>query len=366
MRIMDNCKKAYVSSVLKETILNMILQRKSLEEIMPLYQDVWALPGTPVEPCYSCASCYDYVFYNGLLLKIANQKKIDREFLELELYKWKKTQLHDDILTSFKKSSRTKFAYNECSPNRKVIYFDQNMLSDYDSNSSVHEAINKLKENFDICYSPSHLEEINKTSTNNDMKRLLTKLTELTGNLVVLPGENDNIYAFEEPHYGLDRVNAYPGSTEAVEGLKLIDAKKRTLFLNKYNSEQHKKSIGNNDDIFERLSNEDFKELLFITHSRFLSKSSIKENQGRNEFLHAVYTLFGMLDLLSYRVDNQERTIKSSVHDIEHLIYASKANYFVTKDKKLYMRAKQIYKFLDIKTTVLNHHDYLDTLAAAI
>lgn len=362
---MDNCKKAYVASRLQETILNKILQRKSLEELMPWYQEIWALPGAPVEPCFSCASCYDYIFYNKLLLKVANQKQIDRKSLEVELHKWKKTQLHDDILTSLKKSSRTKFSYEKYSPNRKIVYFDQNMLSDYDSDSSVYEAINKLKKNLDICYSPSHLEEINKTSTNDDVKRLLSKLTELTGNLVVLPGENENFYAIEEPHYGLDRVNSYPGSTEAVESLKLMSSKERSLFLNKYETEYHKKSIGNNDDIFECLRDEDFQELLFFTHSSFSSKSSIKENQGRNEFLHAVYTLFGMLDLLSYRVDSQERTIKSSAHDIEHLIYASEANYFVTKDKKLYMRAKQIYKFLDIKTIVLNHRDYLEKLEAA-
>lgn len=236
------------------------------------------------------------------------------------------------------------------------------MLSDYDSNSSAYETINKLKKKLDICYSPSHLEEINKTSSNDDVKRLLGKLTELTGNLIVLPDENGHFYAKEEPDYGLKRVNSYPGSTDAVENLKLMSAKERSLFLSKYDTELHKKVIGNNDNIFDSLSDEDFRELLFYTHSSFTSKSSIKKYDGRDKLLHAVYTLFGMLDLLSYRVDSQERTIKSSAHDIEHIIYASEADYFVTKDKKLYQRTKQIYKFLDIKTTVLNHRNYLERL----
>ncbi|WP_404419325.1 hypothetical protein [Marinospirillum sp.] len=345
--------------------MNKILQRKSLEELMPLYQEISALPGTPVEPCFSCASCYDYVFYNKLLLNVANQKQMDRSSLEIELHKWKKIQLHDDILTSLKRSSRTKFGYEKYLPNRKVVYFDQNMLSDYDNDVYVYETINRLKKSFDICYSPSHLEEINKASTTDDVKRLLAKLTELTRNLVVLPSENGHFYAIEKPDYGLDRVNAYPGSTETVESLKFISSRERTLFLSKYDTEYHKKAIGNNDNIFDSLSDEDFHELLFFTRSSFATKSSMKENESRNEFLHAVYTLFGMLDLLSYRVDSQERTIKSSAHDIEHVIYASEADYFITKDKKLYMRAKQVYKFLDIKTSVLNHRDYLEKLETA-
>jgi predicted nucleic acid-binding protein len=359
---MDNCKKAYVSSRLQETILNKILQRKSLEELIPWYQEVWSIPSPPVEPCLSCASCYDYIFYSNLLRKIGKQNKIDLKALEVELHTWKKTQLQDDVLTSLKQSNGSNFSYEKYSPKRKVVYFDQNMLSDYDDNVLVYQEINRVKEKLDICYSPSHLEEINKTSTNDDVKRLLGKLTELTENLVVLPDKNGHFYAKEKPEYGLDRVKSYPGSTDAVENLKLLSSKERSLFLERYDKECHKKVIGNNENIYESLSDEDFNELLFYTHSSFRSKPSIKEYDGRDGFLHAVYTLFGMLDLLSYRVDNQERTIKSSAHDIEHIIYASEADYFVTKDKKLYHRAKQIYKFLDIKTMVLNHRDYLEQL----
>ncbi len=360
--IMNNCEKAYVISRLQENILNKILQRKQLVELMPWYQEIWSLPGAPVAPCYKCASCYDYVFYDGLLRNVANQKKIDLQALEVDLHTWKKTQYQDEILTSLKRSKGSQFAYKKYSPERKVVYFDQNMLSDYDEQASVYEEINKLKNSVDICYSPSHLEEINKTSTNSDVQRLLARITELTGNLVLLPNEKGHFFAKEEPHYGLVRVNSYPGSTDAVESLKLLSSKERALFLDKYDTELHKKVIGNNNDIFESLSDKDFSELLFYTHSSFRNKASMKEYEGRGELLHAVHTLFGMLDLLSYRVDNKERTIKSSAHDIEHIIYASEADYFVTKDKKLYHRAKQIYKFLGIATIVLNHRDYLERL----
>jgi len=72
---MDNCKKAYVIRRLQENILNKILQRKTIAELMPWYQEIWSLPGEPVEPCFSCASCYDYMFYDRLLRTVANQKK---------------------------------------------------------------------------------------------------------------------------------------------------------------------------------------------------------------------------------------------------------------------------------------------------
>lgn len=168
---MDNCKKACVISRLQENILNMILQRKTIAELMPCYQEIWSLPGEPVEPCFSCAYCYDYMFYECLLRKVENQK-IDLKALEVELHSWKKVQYQDDILTSLMRSKGSDFAYKKYSPERKVVYFDQNMLSDYDNNESVYNEINVLKNSLDICYSPSHLEEINKTSTSSDIQRL--------------------------------------------------------------------------------------------------------------------------------------------------------------------------------------------------
>ena len=54
------------------------------------------------------------------------------------------------------------------------------------------------------------------------------------------------------------------------------------------------------------------------------------------------------------KCDNTKQKIKSNMQDLEHIKVATDADYFVTNDKKLLNRAKVIFKFLDIKTEVLN------------
>lgn len=359
---MDNCRKAYVSSKLQEEILNLLLKSSELAELMPLYQDLWSLPGSEVAPCMECPSCYDYIFFRKLLNKVKNESPIDRDHLRKELHIWKITQLQDSAVGSIKKGTQSGFNYVKYTAEKEIVYFDQNMLSDYDQNKKVEDEVESLKSKYEFCYSPSHLEEINKVLNPEDVSRLLLKITELTGNIIVFPGAEDYFLAKEEPKYGLERVRSFPGSTESIESLKLVSSSTREIFLKKYDDEIHKKSIGNSSSVFEDLSDEAFNELLVHTHSLYRNKLDIKVHKNGGDLLHAIYTLFNALDLLSFKIDNKDRTIKSSAHDIEHIIYATKAKYFVTKDKNLFHRAKQIFNFLGIDTIVLNHKNYFSHL----
>ena len=54
------------------------------------------------------------------------------------------------------------------------------------------------------------------------------------------------------------------------------------------------------------------------------------------------------------KCDNTKQKIKSNMQDLEPIKVATYVDYFVTNDKKLLNRAKVIFKFLDIKTEVLN------------
>ncbi|RBP79093.1 hypothetical protein EBI01_20265 [Marinomonas rhizomae] len=360
---MDNCRKAYVSSKLLEQILEGILKHKRLNELLPWYKELWSLPGREIIPCMECPYCYDYIFYNETLTDLSGEREIDRDSLREKLHVWKKTKKRDDALYAIN-NGESIFNYSEYEAEREVIYFDQNMLSDYDQKKIVFDQVSELKKKYDFCYSPSHLEEINKIINEMDVDRLLSKVSKLTDNIFVLPRVDGYYFVKEEPKYGFQRVRAYPGSTEAIEALKVISSSDREIFLDKYNDEIHKKDIGNSVDIFNSLSDEAFQELLFYTHSSFKNKNDIKEHFKRDDLLHAIYTLYNSLDLLSYKVDTKERTIKSSVHDIEHILSATKSNYFVTKDKKLYHRTRQIYGFLGIKTIVLNHNDYIEVLTS--
>lgn len=53
-----------------------------------------------------------------------------------------------------------------------------------------------------------------------------------------------------------------------------------------------------------------------------------------------------VLDICGVKKDNSERKIRSSRLDIEHLLYASNAQIFVTDDGKLRCRAKNIFSVL--------------------
>ncbi|MGR5159973.1 hypothetical protein [Vibrio owensii] len=292
------------------------------------------------------------------------QNTMTIEELEIQLNLYKKAQLNDSLVESIKKSGKKEFSYVLTNPSKKVVYLDQNMLSDFSNDPETSKKINTLKGNYDFCYGPSHLEEINKILNSKDQIRMLDSMTSLTGNLIILPTVDNYVFAFESPQFGLKRVQSFPGATEAVEEMRLVSAADRSLFLSKYEDDIHKKKIGNNHSVFDDLSEDAFKELLTYTGSRFHSKEHIKSFSGRDSYVHAIYTLFNSLDLLSYKIDTKDRTIRSGSHDIEHLISAGKADFFVTKDKKLYHRAIQIYSFLQIDTLVLSQNDYIQALEA--
>ena len=182
---------------------------------------------------------------------------------------------------------------------------------------------------------------------------IIEALSELTDNTVILPEEDKNLFFKEDPLFGLNRIEKFDGSTEALEELRLVSSKDREIYLKKYNTHEHKLHIANNGDIFNSLAEDEFRELVSLSHSSLYEKSSFKNITSRTTALHAIYTLSNMLDLLGYKVDKKEKTQKSSLHDIEHLIYGLDSDLFVTNDRKLQSRAIQIYKFMNLEVKVI-------------
>ena len=72
--------------------------------------------------------------------------------------------------------------------------------------------------------------------------------------------------------------------------------------------------------------------------------------------------MYQLFDDFGYFVDKKERTIKSSAYDIEHVIYATKCDYFVTDDKNCFKRAEQIYKKIKCKTKILRYDELCDLI----
>ncbi|WP_177241771.1 hypothetical protein [Selenomonas ruminantium] len=81
-----------------------------------------------------------------------------------------------------------------------------------------------------------------------------------------------------------------------------------------------------------------------------------------NEINCIIYDLIKAMDVLHFHSDKlrNENKIRSSVHDVEHIIYALYADCFVTDDKKLLERAKAILGYVAPNTTILNINELAD------
>ena len=66
-----------------------------------------------------------------------------------------------------------------------------------------------------------------------------------------------------------------------------------------------------------------------------------------------VFVIMLFMDCIGYRTDKKFRTNISSFFDELHLEYAIKAKFFITRDRKLGERAKEIFNFLKSKTKVI-------------
>lgn len=352
---MSSCIDSYHASVLMDSILNCILSNQSPDEIEAIFNDLRLMGASNINPCMGCAPCYDFIFYSQTLQKVLDGV-LSKEELKRELHIWRKAQLADDALTKMREGvSNNDFNKVPVELVGTKIYLDQNALSLYAQCNDVKKRLDDLNldENINFFYSPSNLEEIYKIPDPKEKSLIIEALSELTDNTAILPAEDKNSFFKEDPLFGLNRIAKFDGSTEALEELRLVSSKDREIYLEKYNTQEHKQRIANNDDIFNSLTENEFRELVFLSHSSLYEKSNFKNITSRTTALHVIYTLSNMLDLLGYKVDKKEKTQKSSLHDIEHLIYGLDSDLFVTNDRKLQYRAMQIYKFMNSKVKVI-------------
>lgn len=358
---MSSCIDSYHASALMDKLLQAVLSNAPAENIEQILNNLKLIGTDNIVPCMECAPCYDFIFYSQTTQKWIDGS-ISEESLKNELHAWRKTQLRDEALTKIKRgNSRNDFNKRPFEVSGTKVYLDQNVLSLYAQDEAVKSKINHLKESckFIFFYSPSNLEEIYKISDLDQKLFVVSALSELTRNIVILPDGNTNSFFIEDPFYGLKRIENHEGSTEALEELKLISSRDRKMYLAKYDTTEHKQDIANNQSVFESLTNEEFGELVSLSYSSLYDKKCFSNITSRAEALHAVYTLSNMLDLLGYKVDTKEKTQKSSLHDIEHIIYGLDADLFVTNDRKLQARATQIYRFMNVDTKVVNLEELL-------
>lgn|GEM_PF-6646525 len=313
------------------------------------------------EFCLNCDPCHNLMFslplLDGLMTgnMTANQVKKSR-------LAWKYATYTDQAMKHHFGASRLRFDRTPATTSCAVVYLDQNVFSDFTKDSNVQIALRQLKSEglLQFAYSPSHLEEICKILDESYRQAFIEAISEITNNMSLQPSSDDRLGLFiENPAVVLARAAVSPEATDAVERIKTLKEESRELYFAEYNKEPHRISLGQRTDVFGALTGNEFSRLMFHSASSRLQKDEFKGLVSHSDIRNAIYALHNGLDLLSFKRETSERTRRSSVHDIEHLIYGSQCGVFVSKDARLLARARQIYPFLGIEVKVLSLDEFL-------
>ena len=234
---------------------------------------------------------------------------------------------------------------------KPTVYFDQNVL--FNQNFKFDE-IKKLLFNFQIVYSPAHIEEVFKSPSSYHNQNL-TDISNLTNDTIILYDNDQPAFFKESPVYVYNRVKNTAYATKLVEEYKILESNDGEFLLSKYNSDTYRQTFNSQSptDFFNKFETEcdDALDVLNATYCIDDLRTSLEffEYSQLNDKIH---TLFKVMDMLGFKQDRKDRKIRSSRHDIEHLLYASNASYFITNDEKLFYRANSIFKILKKETLV--------------
>ncbi|WP_269054901.1 hypothetical protein [Paenibacillus tundrae] len=304
--------------------------------------------------CGKCQKCLDLDKYIMLLYKFFNEE-ISKNDLRIELYEWTQAENIDDCLNiGVPTLSSEDFNISPFKNNDKPIYYlDLNVINQYKEIKFIKDKIEISKKIYEYAYSPAHVFEISRMNNYDRLK----DISELTANLVILPEEVNLYIGYENPNYSLERIKKKPEYLRNYEEYWFNESKIRELYFPEFENEEFRKRVGSSNDLFFEFKEQINKALLFVGSFQL---DMIKKDIEQRDYDEVLFCLYCALNIISYKCDNDERKFKSGLYDLEHLKYAWKADYLVTRDKKFYIRAKQIYNLLNFKTVVITYDDFLE------
>lgn len=230
----------------------------------------------------------------------------------------------------------------------KICYLDRNVFRPYINNEIINY---EIPDGYIVPYSPALIEEIDK-SRQEYHEPEMQRIREKTGCLEILFSSKDGFHICKEDP--LDCYKRINGTSDRVlaEEAKLLDDKIQTIMFEGCNNEKDRIQYNNlNPDTF-LLEHEDLVDKILKRKNVPYVLQDIKENGNCNDYFTLngyIHILYSVMDICGFKKDNREREIRSSRLDIEHLLYASVADIFLTKDAKLRCRAKNIFGVLGRK-----------------
>lgn len=260
----------------------------------------------------------------------------------------------------------------EVTTNKKLIYLDNNVINELENNENLFNEMLKLNEKFQIIYSSINVEEIARREKSNHIETI-NKLSVLTNNIGVFRTNDNKIKIFNEnPIYSYNRIiEVGLDLNNAIENYRELVNFDNTVEDNNYNTQKHRDYINSNNNIIEDDECRDILSKALVKYGKNLSLEDyesmpISYFESYSNLNSSIYALMNALMFVGYKPDKNKKknTIRSGVYDIEHLIFASKSNIFLTHDKKFSQRATIIFKILNINTEVIyfNTESIIDEL----
>lgn len=251
-----------------------------------------------------------------------------------------------------------------------IVYFDTNVFSEYVNNRSFYSLVNHSKSKlYTYVYSPYILEDGIKSDRIHFLHDC-NKLVELTDNKTILAIDDTFLIKKEDVFNCAKRVHLFRDYTQAQEEKNVYNKKfYEVIFLPMPNKKQNSEKL--NKDFFSFFQNdvskndelEDYMKAILYHADNSLDLSDIINSSIKYENLQKVVDgLFQFFDYIGYAYDKDEKTLKSSIQDLEHVKSAIASDIFVTTDEKLYKRATVIYTLLGIKTKVMKKDDFKQLL----
>ncbi len=310
-------------------------------------------------PCVNCDECLRFRENIRIVYGYLFEGKDKQWVIEQEQYV-KKARGIDKILGHAHSIHVNSEDFNRSPyiPNDKpLVYLDHNVIDKFHKEEEKKGRLVPGYADVQYVYSPSHLEEIKRMNNAEEEKKVLSAIREITRSLFISNFEDSNelSLAYEDPNYGMLRILKSEVAPD-VEDYRVITTDDRKIFYPEHTEQTYLSKL-----TFDKVFNH---ETVIGVYEDFKHGEIPDENGGvkGNPYIRqAIHALVQALDNLGYKTD-KHRAIRSSVHDIEHMIYATGTDIFVTMDKKFKERSKLIYQRLNISTKVMDWDEYMEHL----
>lgn len=314
-------------------------------------------------PCVMCNYCLTFRENKRIVYGYLFENKDKQWVIEQEQYVRKARGL-DQILRHLPLIQVNHEEYNRRPyiPNNKpLVYLDHNVIDKFHKEEEMRRRLVPGNADIQYVYSPSHLEEIKRMKNDEEEQKVMATIREVTSCLFISNFEGSKLsLAHEDPDFGMRRISKSEVAPD-VEAYRVITTGDRKIFYPERTDEAYLRSL-TFDEVFNHQS-------VIGVCNDFQNEELVDEKGHIKHYMivhQAIHGLVRALDNLGYKID-KNRAIKSSVHDIEHMVYAAGTDIFVTMDKKFKYRSKLIYQRLGISTNVMDWDDYMhyiDSLAA--